>query len=61
MKKLPKTLWVVRENEGTENEFISAGECIDDMDHGAVVGEYTLTGLNKKRVIHQLDAQKKKK
>ena len=61
MKKLPKTLWAIRVNEGTPNEFISAGESIDEMDHGAVVGEYTLTSLNKKSVLHQLDAQTKKK
>ena len=61
MKKLPKTLWVVRENEGTDDEFISAYENIDQIYDGSVVGEYTLTTLNKKRVLHQLDTQTKKK
>ena len=61
MKKLPKTLWAIRENEGTENEFIAAFEDIDQIDDGSVVGEYTLTTINKKRVLHQLDAQTKKK
>ena len=62
MKKLPKTLWVVRENAGKgTDEFYSAYENIDYIDDGSVVGEYTLTTLNKKRVLHQLDEHTKKK
>lgn len=61
MKKLPKTLWAVRENEGTDSEIYLAYEDIDQIEDGAVVGEYTLTTVNKKRVSHQLDMQTKKK
>lgn len=61
MKKLPNTLWVVCENEGTNYEFLSAEKNFTRFDAGSVVGEYTLTALHKKRVFHKLDVQTKNK
>lgn len=60
MKNLPKTLWVVRENTG-KDEYLIATEYISEIDDGAIVGEYTLTSLNTKRVTHELDTNTKKK
>lgn len=59
MKKLPKTVWIVRVDD-RGGEFFRAAEDIDSFDDGEVVGEYTLTSLNKKRVLHQLDQQTNK-
>ena len=61
MKKLPKTLWAVRLHEGSLNEFISVDHNHDSIEDGEIVGEYTLTTTYKKRVLHRLDAQMKKK
>ena len=61
MKKLPKTLWAICLFEGTRNEYISVGDSQDIVEDGTIVGEYTLKATYKKRVLHQLDAQMKKK
>ena len=55
MKNLPKTVWIVRENEGTDDEFMVPYNDIESIDDGSVVGEYTLTTLNIKRSVHSLD------
>ena len=61
MKKLPKTLWAVRMNSGTPDEFISVDYNADSIEDGDIVGEYTLKATYKKRVLHRLDAKMKKK
>ena len=39
MKKYPKTIYVFRENEGTEGEFFALSETVESL---AVIGEETI-------------------
>jgi len=45
-KVLPKTLYVVRREGGTENEYLYASEDFTDFDHEEIVGTYTLTSTD---------------
>jgi len=45
MKKLPKTMYLFRDNEGTKDEYFASAESLDELsDKGEsrIVGEYVL-------------------
>lgn len=55
MKELPETIFVEIACPGTLGEYLIADTSIDGFNEGALIGEYTLTTINHKRVIPQLD------
>ena len=40
MRKLPKDVFVVLRNKGTEDKFLMATVNLDDLDDGELVGHY---------------------
>lgn len=58
MKKLPKTVYLTLENEGTEDEYLMVHTEIGTIDADQIVGEYRLGKLTKKVVSHALKESK---
>lgn len=43
---LPKTVYIVKRDAGTENEYLHASEDLTDFDDGEIVGSYILVATD---------------
>lgn len=53
-RDFPEQIYVIRENEGTSDEFLSADESFAMANDGDDVAIYTLLKVRRKRVTHDL-------
>ncbi len=51
---LPLKVYIYRENAGTDDEFLSASEDFDDIEHGTKVGIYDLCEVKVQKVTKEL-------
>lgn len=55
MKKMPKTLFVMRNNEGTDDEYLSAETEIGEFGDDGVVAIYQLKEVKKRRTEYHVE------
>jgi len=61
MKRLPKTLYVVLKEKGTENEYLHASADPDVFDNDDMVGIYYQNELTRMVINHELRTVKRRK
>ena len=55
MKKMPKTIYVRIEDEGTENEYLNAKRSFEEIDEDGNIGVYELKEVKKRRTEFHLE------
>jgi len=61
MKTLPKRIFVVLANEGSEDEYLNATTDIESLEHNVIVGVYEQKELLRHKINHSMEPVAKKK